>query len=621
MMLLKNLRFYLIRLRRASLAEMLHRLKEACLVQSLRRFESWRRRATQPPPLNMEAIQRLAFPDILSASGQGTARTGVGVPKNCLNHDCNTLDRFEQRWQKSFYANIKIKSVDPDIRAVWEPARLQHLTAALLGLREQPNVPDADALKKRIADELIQWIEANPFLYGPHYMSVMECGLRIPNFILSLQILDNLTPQQTELIWKAIYEHAWITYRRLSKYSSLGNHTVAECSGLLAAGLIFVDQPEGRKWLRVAADALRGEASRQIRADGGPLEQSFAYHRFVLDLFWLALGFMEKNNRRGLGDIKPRLIRGEEFLKAFEEAGETHPGIGDSDDGFAVAPAHYPARGSSGSCHWESLKCEQGTLRWRTFENSGYTVVRTPHGARLTFDHGPLGMPPLFNHGHADALSLTLSKNNRPMLVDPGTFKYNQAPNVRRYFKSTRAHNTINVDAQDQAVQESSFIWSHPYQAELIKRQKSQGGFILEATHDGYARLADPVWHKRTVYLLDGQMFIIRDRFGGRGVHEFEINFHLHPNASIELDQGWWRIDNGGERVFITQLTNNGFDLVKGRKKPMLGWYSSGYNLMEAASTLHRTVRGKTEDVSFVTVICVAKPLDSETLEHMVVSV
>lgn len=603
------------------MAEMGHRLKEVLLVSSLSQFKGWRHRATLAPPLNPDLIRRLALPDMVRIPVANTAGSEAAGNRCCLNHDPGVLAGFEKRWRKTFFSKIKVKSVDPDIRAVWEPARLQHLAANLYDLTQNPDHPDAAALKERVADELLQWIEANPFLMGPHYMSVMECGLRVPVFFLALKVLDNLTPDQVRRIGQSVYEHAWITFRRLSTHSSRGNHTVAECIGLLAAGLIFEDQIEGRKWLNTAIATLRAEAQHQIRVDGGPLEQSFWYHRFVLDLFWLALGFLEKNGRPGLSDIKPRLILGEEFLGSFEVAEMEYPAIGDSDDGLAVAPGYHPARAGVGDGHWESMESEQGDLRWRTYEDSGYTVIRVPHGGLLAFDHGPLGMPPLYNHGHADALSLILFKNQRPMLVDPGTFRYNQAPNLRRYFKSTRAHNTVVVDRQDQAVQETGFIWSHPYKAELVKHQKSHNGFVLEAAHDGYARLAEPVWHKRAVYLLDGKVFIVRDRFGGRGVHEFEINFHLHPDVRVELDQDWWLIDNVGERVFITQLNNDGFDLVKGRKNPRLGWYSEGYNLMEVAPVLHKTVKGSPDDVSFVTVICMTEPLDSKTLEDMVASI
>ena len=45
-------------------------------------------------------------------------------------------------------------------------------------------------------------------------------------------------------------------------------------------------------------DLLQQELFHQILDDGGPAEQSLNYHRFVLDLYWLAVDFMEKNASR-----------------------------------------------------------------------------------------------------------------------------------------------------------------------------------------------------------------------------------------------------------------------------------------------------------------------------------
>ena len=81
------------------------------------------------------------------------------------------------------------------------------------------------------------------------------------------------------------------------------------------------------------------------------------------------------------------------------------------------------------------------------FKDSGYTIIKIINNFTFTFDHGPLGMAPLYNHGHADALSITLSKDDRPILIDPGTYRYNGVPEWRRYFKGTRAHNTVTIDA------------------------------------------------------------------------------------------------------------------------------------------------------------------------------
>ena len=46
------------------------------------------------------------------------------------------------------------------------------------------------------------------------------------------------------------------------------------------------------------------------------------------------------------------------------------------------------------------------------------------------------------------------------LLVDPGTYCYHGEPEWRSYFRSTRAHNTIEVDGVDQAVEAGPFMWS-----------------------------------------------------------------------------------------------------------------------------------------------------------------
>ncbi len=56
-------------------------------------------------------------------------------------------------------------------------------------------------------------------------------------------------------------------------------------------------------------------------------------------------------------------------------------------------------------------------------------------------------------------LSFTLFSGDRELLVDPGTFVYNCAPEWRNYFRSTRAHNTVAIDGRDQAEQGGTFHW------------------------------------------------------------------------------------------------------------------------------------------------------------------
>ena len=88
-----------------------------------------------------------------------------------------------------------------------------------------------------------------------------------------------------------------------------------------------------------------------------------------------------------------------------------------------------------------------------SFPTAGYFVQRSgwdKDDSHLVFDCGGLGLP-TGGHGHADALSLVLYSGGREMLVDPGTAVYNAAPEWRSYFRSSRAHNTVVVDGQEQS--------------------------------------------------------------------------------------------------------------------------------------------------------------------------
>lgn len=239
----------------------------------------------------------------------------------------------------------------------------------------------------------------------------------------------------------------------------------------------------------------------------------------------------------------------------------------------------------------------------------------------MTFDHGPLGMPPLFNHGHADALSITLSFNGKPLLVDPGTFQYNGDPDVRRYFKGTRAHNTITVDGKDQAVQETGFVWSRPYRARLERNSAIGDGRLLEAVHDGYRRLDKPVTHRRKVLIAENYL-AIRDQFEGAGIHDFDLHYHLHPATRAEREGNGWKISREEIQLIVRLLFEDTFQLVRGRKEPILGWHSSSYNALGESGVLICSKRGRAQDVCFTTVMGRGKRVndrDEEKIQLLIV--
>lgn len=606
-----RLHLYLIRLKKASALELIHRIREACFVRILKLALSRGLFRIQAPNVELEEIRRIKLTEPIGDISEELVESLLKGHRFCLNQDSLSIERFERDWSRSFFKDVPLDSEEPDLRAVWEPARLQHLALLLHYLKKNPKSAQRKRINIFVKENLLNWIGANPFLKGPHYISVMECALRIPVFLLSISILDNLSTVDRRKILQVLFEHAYITHKRLSRYSSLGNHTVTEGMGLLVAGTVFQKSGKGKKWLRNGIKILNEQCFQQVLNDGGPVEESLSYHRFVLDLFWFAVDFMENNDLSDSASLKTRLEQGEEFLSAFSDEDNSFPDIGDNDNGHALAPGISP-RPRLGSKPTPKGK----GLVFRSFPSTGCTVIRGDNSFRMTFDHGPLGKAPLFNHGHADALSITLSTCGRPFFTDQGTFRYNGKKKERAYFKSTRAHNTVTIDGRDQARQLSGFVWDGAYEVDLTECGSRDGVFVIQATHNGYSNGADPVHHIRTLGFYDTGIYIVKDTFTGAGKHRFELNFHLHPEVGVSEEGDWTVLQNLGVKIFV-KLFENDFQILKGCEEPFLGWFSPEYGLMRETSVLQTYRDGHARDVCFTTAICLNRPQNTSVLRDM----
>jgi len=131
---------------------------------------------------------------------------------------------------------------------------------------------------------------------------------------------------------------------------------------------------------------------------------------------------------------------------------------------------------------------------------------------------------------------LQLTMNGRRWLVDSGSGVYiSKDPAERNTFRGTGAHNTMRVDGVDQAVADEPFSWTHipATQAESWIVGKSFTYFV--GSHNGYARLADPVVHRRHVLKIAGSLSLVRDVALGRTEHELEIRWHCAPDLEAKV--------------------------------------------------------------------------------------
>ena len=213
----------------------------------------------------------------------------------------------------------------------------------------------------------------------------------------------------------------------------------------------------------------------------------------------------------------------------------------------------------------------------------------------VVFDCGELGFGAIAAHGHADALSFTLRAFGEDVLVDPGTYDYFTYPEWRRYFRSTRAHNTVEVDGLDQSTMEGPFLWGQRAQARCLAWEPAPDGGRVSGEHDGYCRLPDPVTHRRTLELGGvPPVLTITDRIAAEDLHEVALAFHAAETADVEqVGPRCFEIRVEGGTVRLTLDAALSVERLQGSEPPRGGWVSRGYHRRLPATTLVGRARSR----------------------------
>ena len=70
-------------------------------------------------------------------------------------------------------------------------------------------------------------------------------------------------------------------------------------------------------------------------------------------------------------------------------------------------------------------------------------------------------------HGHADTLAIELAVQGKTVLVDSGTYTYHESRELRNYFRSTTAHNTLVIDKISSSEPGDKFSWKTKAEAKI----------------------------------------------------------------------------------------------------------------------------------------------------------
>lgn len=511
------------------------------------------------------------------------------------------------------------------------PSRLIHVTllAAAYALTGRAAFAELAAL------QLQSWWLANPFLTGIHWSAGIECGLRLTAFAWTRRLLA-AWPGVTDLFENSslargqIYRHQFYLGGLRSYGSSANNHLIAEYLGLYVGGCAFPWFAESQRWREIGRGGLEREARLQVFPDGFGRELASEYNGFTMELLMVAAFEGLLAGQPLSAEFHHTIARMADAWAASLDVGLRPPRQGDTDDAYALlldppgrlrravrllgeaaalvgaAPWWPRTPRDFGSAIFKEVRRRhpapiapfpRAPRRPNLFPDAGIAFLRDLDGRAdelwCRCDHGPHGYLAIAGHAHADALSIEVRHAGVDLLVDPGTYCYLTDPVARRYFRSTIAHNTLEIGGKDQASYGGSFLWLDAPNAEATLLDGLDDGPVArwQATHDGYAKEPGEPVHRRTVTLDRAARRIdIADVIVGQGSFDVRLAFHLGPAVEAHADgDGFalaWQAHGRRYTGRLTLPTALGWQVHRGATDPMLGWYSSAFNEKEPSTSL-----------------------------------
>jgi hypothetical protein len=469
-------------------------------------------------------------------------------------------------WSRLDYLDAAVAG---DKKIVWELNRHQYFA-----ILSQAYWLTADERYARgFVAHIESWMDQNPPKLGINWASSLEIAFRSISWLWALYFFKDspaLLPSTFIRILKFLYLNARHIETYLSTYFSPNTHLTGEALGLFYLGTLFPEFKDANRWKKKGNDILLGELSRHVRPDGVYFEQSSYYHRYTVDFYTHYLILMQET-----GNPVPEIVRKalssmlDHLMYITRPDGKT-PLFGDDDGGrlvkldqraandfrntlavgavlFERPDYKFVAGDASESVLWvlgpkgletfKSIKAREPQELSKAFPDGGYYALRDSWAATanyLLFDCGPHGS--LSNgHSHADALGFELFANGRTQLVDPATYTYTGSKEMRDWFRSSSAHNTLTVDSESSSMPGGPFSWKTTAKCETLNWISTSRFDYVEGQHTGYLRLPQPVSHRRSILFIKNDYWIMRDDLGSKGDHKIELWFHADPSLNLSF--------------------------------------------------------------------------------------
>lgn len=427
-----------------------------------------------------------------------------------------------------------------------------------------------------------------------------------------------------------------------SNHNRSSNWLTMESSGLFQCGLLFPEMKNAGEWFHTGYQRVMHEIKYSFDNDGIHMERTPIYHLVAVIVYLQAYRLCLKNDI----PVPPYALsifeRAADFVMYHIKPDLSTPMIGDADrDDLTTRRADtsiyegmnlsfdpydlnelrafyrvmYELTGREDFLYFATCRKEGKAPEKRNYisADAGFFVMRSGWEEKDNYFHlhgVSLERGERSTHSHNDQGHLELHIKGEDILQDTGRYIYRSSiwKNWRAYIDSAKAHNTLEIEnhrmgAVPDTDERIRGVRTHCHHFEETKDYQ-----LIDISHNGYAFMEDPIFHRRRVVALPGDVFVIDDQITGLGIeeHDFNLYFNFAPGKLNPAGNGVWDYATSkGTAYQMTTLGGHESEILEGSEDPIGGWVSYGYPIRQPVPQLRITKHGKAPQ-RFITVIAPA---------------
>ncbi|MEP3208474.1 MAG: alginate lyase family protein [Maribacter sp.] len=509
--------------------------------------------------------------------------------------------RIKHQWKNRYFKEYSFyeteKLLEYDVKFPWEFSRLSFL----IPIARRYLLDNETEHLEYVHGVLQDWKQKNPIAHSINWYP-MEVSVRSINLIQlrELLLLRSTTEKTLDLLNEILILHGIFLWRNIEYTDVRGNHYAANLTALLLLGTTFKGfYSEAKQWQKYALANIEPEFHLQFIDDGVNFEKSIAYHRLVVEFYFIGFLTMQRLGIEVQPKTKEVFKESCLFIKSVTKPNFLTPIIGDNDSASVFQNDDLPLNDHTNLLQLNSIFLDVPVLnsvsktfvsalevfgleKVRTLKHSlnhktqllsyskgGFVIVKNNSNYFIA-DIGEVGMKGRGGHGHNDLYSFELMLEGCDFIVDAGCYTYTGDLVLKNQMKSSAYHNILTVDEKEIAPLIGN--WgiadiAKPYEVLITEDEES---INVSGKHDGYKRLPDTVVHQRT-FKLQKQAFELScfDTVSCSSSHHIQRHLHFSEHVGLALK----------ENVLLASLGADTYTIIcDEHSKPRLGTYYLSYN-------------------------------------------